>query len=101
MDKLTDWLWAAVSGLFMLLWGSLQKRVDTHAHKLESLKKDIETKVSMTEHDRARDNIEKIFDKLDQQGALLARIDTTLTMMQESERTRRSEEQRRTRDVEP
>lgn len=100
MDKITDWLWAAFSGLFMLLWGTMYKRVDTHEQRLDALRHDMEAKVSVAEHDRTRDSIAKIFDKLDEQGKVLARIDATLTYMQDLPRLRRSDLPRRAGDQE-
>lgn len=78
LEKVIDWLWAVVAMAFAWGWKHTHGRVD-------SLRRDVNTlrdgKADKSELDHQRGKLEKIYDRLDEQGRLLAAIDAKLAVV--------------------
>ena len=86
LDKVVDWLWVGVSAAFAWGWKHIHKRIDVLRADVKVLH---EFKADKSELDRQRDHVEKIYDRLDEQGRLLATIDAKVTAIQETQQRRR------------
>ena len=80
LEKVVDWLWAVAAGTFAWGWKHTHKRVDALRHDVSELR---DTKADKSEMDRQRGHVEKIYDRLDQQGRLLSSMDAKLTVVYE------------------
>ena len=78
LEKVVNWLWALVLGAFAWAWGHTHKRIDKIQAEIEILSI---AKADKTELDRQRGHVERIFDRLDEQGRMLAAIDAKLTIV--------------------
>lgn len=58
LKQLLEWAWAVVGALVSVAWGMLNARI-------KKVEEGMETKADKAELDRQRDNISKIFDKID------------------------------------
>lgn len=78
LEKLLDWAWAILSGVFAWGWAHTHNRID-RLH--DDLSDTIAMKADAREFDRQRDNIDRISSAVDQQGQQLARIETKIDML--------------------
>lgn len=78
LEKVVDWLWALVLAAFAWGWKHTHTRIDTLQTEIGVLSM---SKADKSELDRQRDVIARIFDRLDEQGKQLARIETKLDLL--------------------
>ena len=78
LEKVVNWLWALVLAAFAWGWKHTHTRIDTLQTEIGVLSV---SKADKSELDRQRDVITRIFERLDEQGRMLAAIDAKLTIV--------------------
>jgi len=63
--KLADWLWAVALAAVGIIYKTVDARFDKYDKRIESLESRMPSDYERKEIDRQRDNITKIFDRLD------------------------------------
>lgn len=64
-ERAANWLWAGVVALLGMIYRALDARFDKQEKRIESLEAKMPSEYERREIDRQRENITKIFDRLD------------------------------------
>lgn len=83
LAKAADWLWTVVVAAVAMIWRMMNRRIDVMSGRIKAVE---EGKADRAEVDRQRGHVEKIYGKLEEQGRLLTKIDTTLELMRRGDK---------------